>query len=324
MRFFYYVSILCALVAPSFSHYSDVERNQQLSAIVATDLAKMPADEVRWILNQGIKAGDFSNKIAKVKVSKISKHLKKLSKYVIKPALFGAKPEHRSKNIYSIPYDVTRTLRDIPDFYISASDVQTPQQAYIVGEEPTKKTFSTFWQALLYAQVRTIVALSMPQKDPYYNDAYYPVSVNGWVISKISEQTVAKSPFILSQKMVQRVFWATKEDQKREITHIHIENWPDHGVIEGTLFLKLLNYIEQINPDGSSPIFVHCAAGIGRSGTFLAAHSIYKELSASKSTKNVVINLPMRILQMRMQRKNMLSREEQMTAVINAVREKAH
>ena len=322
MRFLFLISLVCSLVSPSFSQYSAAERNQQLAAIVATDLAKIPSGDVQWLFDQAIQAKKFAKKMAKVKVSKISKHLKKLSKFTLKPTAFGSRKENQSKNIYTTPYDDTRALRHIPNFYISASDVLTPNQAYIVGEEPSSATLSIFWQAIIHGNVSTIVALSMPKHSPYYGDDHYPLFVDGWVISKISEETVAKSPYILSQKTIKRVFWIMKEGEKQVVNHIHVENWPDHGTIEGTLFLHLLTYIEHINPDGSSPIFVHCAAGIGRSGTFVAAHSIYKDLSASKSPKEATINLPLRVLQMRMQRKNMLSRNEQFAAVINAIKEK--
>jgi protein tyrosine phosphatase len=322
MRFLCLIGLVCSFASPTFAQYSETERNQLLATIVATDLAKIPPEDVKWVLDQAVKAKDFEKKMYKVNVSKISKHLRKISKLVIKPAVFGSSKEHRGKNTYGIPYDETRALRHIPDFYISASDVLTPKQAYIVGEEPTKATLPIFWQAIIHGKVTTIVALSMPKQGPYYSDDRYPIFVDGWTISKISEEEVAHSPFILAQKTVKRVFWAMKDGQKREIKHIHVENWPDHGAIEGTLFHHLLTYVEYLNPDGSSPIYVHCAAGIGRSGTFVAAHSIYKELTASKSRKDTTINIPLRILQMRMQRKNMLSREVQIAAVINAIREK--
>jgi protein tyrosine phosphatase len=313
---------MCACISPIFAAYSEIERNERLCSIVTTDLAKLAPLDVQWLFDQAVKGKDFDKKMTKIKVSKLTGRLKQLAQALGKPAIVGNSKENRSKNHYGVPYDETRTLRNIPNFYISASDVLTPQQAYVVGEEPTGSTLNNFWQAILHIRAHTIVALSTPQNHRYYDSGNYPKFLDGWLISQISEDTIAQSPFIPSQKIVKRVFWATKDTQKQVINHIHVENWPDHGAIEGTLFHQLLNYIERINPDGSSPIFVHCAAGIGRSGTFVAAHSIYKELSAAKSPKEAFINLPLRVLQMRMQRKHMLSSEVQFAAVINAIREK--
>jgi protein tyrosine phosphatase len=322
MRIFCLISLICSLVSPSLAQYSEIERNERLAAITAADLAKLPPGEVQWLFEQTIKGKDFEKQISKVKIPKLSKRLKNLSQAVQKPNTIGTSKEHRSKNTYSAPYDETRTLRHIPNFYISASDVLTPKQAYVVGEEPTKATLSTFWKTIIQIHATTIVALCMPKQCGYYEDAYYPRFVDGWVISKISEETIGQSPFILSQKTVKRIFWATKDSQKRVINHLHLENWPDHGAAEGTLFHHLLAYVEYINPDGSSPIFVHCAAGIGRSGTFVAAHSIYKDISAAKYPKEIGINIPLRVLQMRMQRKNMLSKDVQFAAVIDSIKEK--
>jgi len=54
------------------------------------------------------------------------------------------------------------------------------------------------------------------------------------------------------------------------ITQYHYTSWPDHGVpAEPT---DLLHFREAVRGTPTSgPLLVHCSAGVGRSGTFIAA-----------------------------------------------------
>jgi protein tyrosine phosphatase len=317
MRLFHLIPLICSIIAPLWGNYSEIERNIRLKEITTADFAKIPPADIRWLHEQAIPKKEFQKRIIKLKVAPCLKKLKSIAKYILKPNVEGSSQRFRAKNTHSAPFDATRTLRFVPNFYISASDVLTPTQSYIVGEEPRRSTTRAFWQTLLYTGVKTVIALSTPIN--YAKDARYPLSVDDWTITKRATEEVAKSAF-LDQKVVKHTFVAKNHYEKRTISIIHFENWPDHGTAEGTLFDYFLTYIEYINPDGGCPIFVHCAAGIGRSGTFVAAHSLCKEILLSKNNKNFTINLPQRIIEMRMQRKGMLSREVQVTEVIDILR----
>ena len=60
----------------------------------------------------------------------------------------------------------------------------------------------------------------------------------------------------------------------RNITHFQFTAWPDHGVPDGhhTLlnFVKKYQKFSEIKNMGQKPVVVHCSAGVGRTGTFIA------------------------------------------------------
>jgi protein tyrosine phosphatase len=62
----------------------------------------------------------------------------------------------------------------------------------------------------------------------------------------------------------------------REIYHLHYEGWPDFGVPESSLAIRELLRLSHFfqTPCPSSPIVVHCSAGIGRSGAFITIATI--------------------------------------------------
>jgi cadherin 5 type 2 (VE-cadherin) len=71
-----------------------------------------------------------------------------------------------------------------------------------------------------------------------------------------------------------------KGDQSRIVRHFHFTTWPDFGVPEPpkTLVKFVRAFRERCSPDNNKPIIVHCSAGVGRSGTFIALDRILQRI----------------------------------------------
>jgi len=104
----------------------------------------------------------------------------------------------------------------------------------------------------------------------------------------------------------------------KKVVQLHYTAWPDHGVPDSTkTFLELIEMSHDNNLN-KSPIVVHCSAGVGRTGTFIAVDYLLKKAdqheqqnlkktakSSSKkllTTEEIMLNLPKLILEMRNQR----------------------
>lgn len=70
-------------------------------------------------------------------------------------------------------------------------------------------------------------------------------------------------------------FRMMRGDTVRTIRHFHFTTWPDFGVPEPpqTLVRFVRAYRERVTPE-QRPVVVHCSAGVGRSGTFIALDRI--------------------------------------------------
>ena len=256
-------------------------------------------------------------------LSLLFKKTKELSKQISKPTLVAARPENSDKNAYAtiLPFDETRTLRDRTAFYINANDVFTPRQRYIAAQCPLPAGLADFWRAVLETQTPTIVALLMPQDAhgrhcQYWSKEALPITIDGWTVSLSGqEEVLAESKTAPEQKIVQRTIVASKKHEARELCHLHYENWPDFGAPDPALFSAFLFLVDELHPWDERPLFVHCAAGAGRTGVFLAAHSLRKELLAGAPT----VNIPERLFSLRVQRPKTISTPKQCEAVYLAL-----
>ena len=70
-------------------------------------------------------------------------------------------------------------------------------------------------------------------------------------------------------------------DYIRVITQYHYLTWPDFGVPEPpqTLVRFVRAFRERVTPE-QRPVVVHCSAGVGRSGTFIALDRILQVINA--------------------------------------------
>ncbi|RSH86968.1 hypothetical protein EHS25_003456 [Saitozyma podzolica] len=69
-----------------------------------------------------------------------------------------------------------------------------------------------------------------------------------------------------------------RKDEAMTVWHYHFDAWPDHGVPEGgavdalrRLILEIARRREEL---GDCEVWVHCSAGVGRTGAFIALSSL--------------------------------------------------
>jgi len=103
----------------------------------------------------------------------------------------------------------------------------------------------------------------------------------------------------------------------RRVTQLHCTKWPDFGVPDSAEVMKDLIAEVDIRKRGADkPIVVHCSAGIGRTGTFVAIH-----MCLQKDLQGEEINISKTVRSLREQRLGMIQSEEQYFFVYSVVHE---
>ena len=71
-----------------------------------------------------------------------------------------------------------------------------------------------------------------------------------------------------------------QDNSEHIVHHFHFLSWPDHDVPDSAeklaLFIKAIR--KQFPPNNKNPIVVHCSAGVGRTGTFIATDQLLKNI----------------------------------------------
>uniref|UniRef100_A0A8C5R3G3 protein-tyrosine-phosphatase n=1 Tax=Leptobrachium leishanense TaxID=445787 RepID=A0A8C5R3G3_9ANUR len=205
-------------------------------------------------------------------------------------------PENRGKNRYNniLPYDSSRVkLSNVDDDpcsdYINAS--YTPgnsfRREYIATQGPLPGTKDDFWKMVWEQNVHNIVMVTQcVEKGRVKCDHYWPFDQDSLYYGDLIVQMLSES--VLPEWTI-REFRICTEDQldaARVVRHFHYTVWPDHGVPETTQ--SLIQFVRTVRDyinrsPGTGPTVVHCSAGVGRTGTFIALDRILQQIDTKDS-----------------------------------------
>uniref|UniRef100_A0A7M4F1C5 protein-tyrosine-phosphatase n=1 Tax=Crocodylus porosus TaxID=8502 RepID=A0A7M4F1C5_CROPO len=91
----------------------------------------------------------------------------------------------------------------------------------------------------------------------------------------------------------------------REIRQFHFTSWPDHGVpCYATGLLGFVRQVKFLNPPEAGPIVVHCSAGAGRTGCFIAI-----DIMLDMAENEGVVDIFNCVRELRSQRVNLVQTE---------------
>ncbi|TRY56491.1 hypothetical protein DNTS_008781 [Danionella cerebrum] len=99
-----------------------------------------------------------------------------------------------------------------------------------------------------------------------------------------------------------------QEKQTRLVRHFHFHGWPEIGIpAEGKGMIDIIAAVQkQQQQSGNHPIIVHCSAGAGRTGTFIALSNILERVKAEG-----LLDVFQTVKSLRMQRPHMVQTVEQ-------------
>lgn len=282
----------------------------RLSQLLLEEMSTLSCAERKWIAQQAITPHKLSSK----------------RKYSLERKEEWEKMGKLSKKLLTVRQ---KEERNSP-FPFSLSYVASSSQRYIISESPREGTLKAFWNSLFDNGVRLIVTLVSPLEEnkdhlsQFWEAKNFPLAMGDWMIELVDEGCVEKSPKESKQQLISRLFRArhTKNHEIRFFQQLHYINWPDLGRPDPHLLERLISLSIQLNPERDTPLFVHCAAGLGRSGTFATAHSLSKEIWDAHGRfdeKTTSINIPEKLIFLRMQRPSLVSTSGQYESIYHAV-----
>ncbi|XP_016007813.2 receptor-type tyrosine-protein phosphatase beta isoform X2 [Rousettus aegyptiacus] len=205
-------------------------------------------------------------------------------------------PENRGKNRYNniLPYDAARVkLSNVDDDpcsdYINASYIpgNNFRREYIATQGPLPGTKDDFWKMAWEQNVHNIVMVTQcVEKGRVKCDHYWPADQDSLYYGDLILQMLSES--VLPEWTIREFRICSEEqlDTHKLIRQFHYTVWPDHGVPETTQ--SLIQFVRTVRDyinrtPGAGPTVVHCSAGVGRTGTFIALDRILQQLDSKDS-----------------------------------------
>jgi len=112
----------------------------------------------------------------------------------------------------------------------------------------------------------------------------------------------------------------------RWVTQLHYVDWPDHGCPRTTdgirNLIKIKNELQKGEEQHFSPVVVHCSAGIGRAGTFIAIDILIRKYQKILRGRLEHLSSVMdSVMKLRTQRRGMIQTFEQYQFIYSALQD---
>ncbi|NXB35871.1 PTPRJ phosphatase, partial [Eulacestoma nigropectus] len=235
---------------------------------------------------------------------------------VHQPKFAAELPENRGKNRYNnvLPYDISRVKLSNQSSgtgdYINANYMPgyNSKKAFIAAQGPLPNTVEDFWQMIWEKSIYSIVMLTkcMEQArtkcEQYWPDKQ-PKSYGDIIVTMVSE--------VVLPEWTIRDFTVEKSNtpESHTVRQFHFTSWPDHGVPETTdLLINFRHLVHEYNSQNpmDSPTLVHCSAGVGRTGTFIAIDRLIQQMEMENTVDVYGV-----VYDLRMHRPLMVQTEDQ-------------
>uniref|UniRef100_A0A8C4WLZ2 Receptor-type tyrosine-protein phosphatase eta n=1 Tax=Gopherus evgoodei TaxID=1825980 RepID=A0A8C4WLZ2_9SAUR len=224
--------------------------------------------------------------------------------------------ENRRKNRYNnvLPYDISRVKLSIQnhptDDYINANYMPgyNSKKEFIAAQGPLHNTVQDFWRMIWEKNIYAVVMLTKcVEQGRTKCEEYWPDKGSNYY----DDITVTLVSECVLPEWTIRDFTVEGSDatESHSVRQFHFTSWPDHGVPETTDLLINFRHLVQENirqNPPESPTLVHCSAGVGRTGTFIAIDRLIQQIEMENTSDVYGV-----VYDLRMHRPLMVQTEDQ-------------
>jgi protein tyrosine phosphatase len=222
-----------------------------------------------------------------------------------------------------------------PHEKINASWIHLPyENSFISAQAPLKNTVDDFWTMCFDHDINTVIMLcNLEENGKEKCEKYWENKNNDK--DAIVDSTELGSNFVINYTTEQINDDITirninirdtekNENNEKKIKQIHYGSWPDHKSVDlqsiyGNI-LFMFNLVD--NEIGHNPIVVHCSAGVGRTGTFIALYNLYRDILSQihdEKNKKITLNFMNLVRKMKEMRMHLVETEDQYNLIYQFV-----
>nr|XP_039266285.1 receptor-type tyrosine-protein phosphatase F-like [Styela clava] len=198
--------------------------------------------------------------------------------------------------------------------YINASyiDGYKKLKKFIATQGPKPNTINDFWRMIWEHRIEAIVMVTNVDEngrrkcEKYWPEEMEKGSYGEFDIACTGDTSVGQ---ITRRKF--KIISSSHPNRTQVVVQYHYTTWPDHGVPQTTSALFNLRRIVRTEfGESNYPIVVHCSAGVGRTGTFIALDNLMEELESTGT-----VDVYSQVWRMRQRRTEMVQTADQYVLV---------
>ncbi|XP_048255984.1 multiple epidermal growth factor-like domains protein 11 [Haliotis rufescens] len=308
--------LICEMHSLNNNELTPHDSQQNLSSSDGMHTSSCQGDALQRVMLCGELKGEMASQ-------QIMHEFQRLSCPNIEKARYGSLDDNALKNRYRdvLPYDSTRVSLEIDEKndsdYINASfiDGYKAQVKYIAAQGPSIEVVADFWRMIWQLNITKIVMLTnLVEAGKVKCEMYWPFCSSDFsTYDKVYVQCVEEK--VYKNYTLRKLAVWQENSENRIIRQFHFTSWPDHGVPgETTSVLDFHRVVMDTGINSSGPLLVHCSAGIGRTGTFLALDYLLDQ--ARKEGRVCVYTC---VQSLRHQRMKMVQTKEQYAFIYKAL-----
>ncbi|KAK1972594.1 protein-tyrosine phosphatase [Colletotrichum sublineola] len=209
---------------------------------------------------------------------------------------FNIKPWNHNRIKLRVPAGELDYVNASTIFLSSLTNKELPPLRYIAMQGPTEASVDFVWRMVAEQLTSPVVIVQLTsffenhqvKCFPYLplDETQGPWTLNeldgwndGWTATLTFDSlTTLEDGAIEVRKVLLHV---GDEEEDRVIWHLLYTKWPDFGVPavdDLASFLTLMRLSREYNTTLENPRIIHCSAGVGRTGTFIALEHLIREL----------------------------------------------
>ncbi|XP_064386154.1 uncharacterized protein LOC135334773 isoform X2 [Halichondria panicea] len=243
------------------------------------------------------------------------------------PVIISVTPENKLNNRFGniavyddnlIILDPIPGQEDCQSDYINACyvDGYKKPKRFIATQGPLPNTLVDFWRLMWQERPPIIVMLTnLKENNKIKCQQYWPESGK----KQFGPFTVAITDQQILADYTIRTLEASLDGDRRvlRVKLFHFTAWPDHGVPEyATPILAFHRRVQSQHKPSKGPILIHCSAGVGRTGTYIAIDNVLDQISVDG-----LIDISGTIVKSRNQRMKLVQTQNQYVFIHDAILE---
>lgn len=196
------------------------------------------------------------------------------------------------RSINNLAFEYNNTEK----FY-NASTVLLEGNHFIALQEPTESTLNLFKKLLI--NHRAVILVRLKPESEFNKKG----SVKYWMGNLVEQDRKMYLKLVVEESL--------KSIDPVLVPYVYTDSWVDDKGVDVKELYRLVNEVKTLSSQlgDQGPIAVHCASGVGRTGTLIAALAIAKQLDQGKNPEEISVQEI--VLKLSIQRPNMIATVEQ-------------